>query len=214
MKREYVVVIGDVIKSGRTKDRVKYWNKLQEVVKKINEKYKKIFYAPMMIIKGDEVTAVLNDLENLYLILRTFQEDFYPYQIRFVSVYGEIDVAIETKNASLMDGPAFWKADTYLESIKKERKYFYFDFGDELLDRMIASMANLLAHLKNRWSEKEKAVIALYEKHGRQVEVAEKYGATQQGISDALKRSYWREIRESEKIILKVLQSYPRSYPR
>lgn len=212
MKQKYVVIVGDVIKSGSAKDRKEYWNKLQGVVNKVNEKYKEFFYAPMMIIKGDEITAVLHHGEQSYAILRFFQEEFYPYQIRFASVKGVIDVGIKTKNASIMDGEAFWKADDHLESIKKERKYFYFDFGNELLDEVISSMTSLLAHLKSRWSEKERMIIVLYEKYGNQMDAAEKCGITQQGVSDALKRSYWREIRENEKIIEKVLKSYVGEY--
>lgn len=210
MSRRYVVIVGDVVKSGSIIDRAQYWKKLQKVTNKINKNYLEEFYAPMTILKGDEVSAVLNDLTSVYPIMRDFQELFYPYRIRFVSVNGKLDVAIDTKNASLMDGPAFWKANDYLEYIKKKKKYFKFDFGSEPTDMMLTTIANLVAHIKNNWSKREKEIIDLYEKTRKQEDVAKKYNISQQAVSDALKRAHWQIVRESEETLLKVLRTYPR----
>lgn len=208
MKHRYTVIVGDVVRSSQVVDRVKYWKKMQKVVNQINNKHKEFFHAPLMIIKGDEITGVLRNLKYSYTIVRDFQEAFSPYIMRFVCVYGQIDIAIETRNASLMDGQAFWDADKYLEIIKNKRLYFYFDFGNKLIDETLTSMANLIAILKNKWSQKEREIISQYEKFNNQEIVAKKYKISQQSVSNALKRSHWHEIRSSEAIILKVLGSY------
>lgn len=208
MKDGYTVIVGDVVKSSSIKDRVKYWKEMQKVVNLINNRYKELLFAPLMILKGDEITGVLRNFKSSYTVAREFQEAFYPYLMRFVCVYGQIDIAIETRNASLMDGQAFWDADKYLEMIKNKKLYFYFDFGNKLIDETLTSMANLIAILKNKWSQKEREIISQYEKFNNQEIVAKKYKISQQSVSNALKRSHWHEIRSSEAIILKVLGSY------
>ena len=115
---------------------------------------------------------------------------------------------METRNASLMDGQAFWDADKYLEMIKNKKLYFYFDFGNKLMDEMLTAMANLVTAFKNKWTQKERAIISLYETFNNQEVVAKKCKIRQQSVSNALKRSHWHEIRSSEEIILKVLDSY------
>ncbi len=210
MSRRYAIIVGDVVKSGKIIDRTQYWEMLQKVTNKVNKNYREEFYAPMTILKGDEVSAVLNDLSSVYNIMRDFQELFYPYQIRFASVYGNVDVALDTKNASLIDGPAFWKANDCLEDIKKEKRYFKFEFGSESTDAMLTTIANLVTHIKNSWSKSEKEIIDLYEKTKKQEDVAKKYNVSQQAVSNALKRSNWQIVRESEEIIIKVLKTYPR----
>ncbi|HDO19342.1 MAG TPA: hypothetical protein ENG74_01300 [Thermoplasmatales archaeon] len=208
MPQKYTVIVGDVIKSGKIRERDRYWSSLQDVTNSINTKYREEFYAPITILKGDEISAVLNRLHFSYAIMRDFQEMFYPYQIRFVSVYDEIDIALETRNASLMDGPAFWKANEYLEYIKKRKLYFKFDFGNNVIDNMLTTIANLVAFIKYDWSEREKEIIDLYEKTKRQEIVAKEFNISQQSVSDALKRAHWQIVRESEEVILKVLRSY------
>jgi len=208
MGRKYVVIVGDVVKSRKIRDRLDYWEKLKIVADEINRNYRDVFYAPIVILKGDEISAVLKDPSSTYTIIREFQESFLPYNMRFVAVYGFIDVALETKNASLMDGPAFWKANKYLEEIKKKKKYVVINMGNETIDALITAVANLVAYIKNTWTSRELEIIRLYEKCRNQKKVAEKYGISQQAVSDALKRAYWQIVRDSEDTILKILEKY------
>jgi len=210
MVKKYIVLVGDVVKSGKIPDRLRYWKLLRIVTGKINKKYKGKFYAPMVILKGDEISAVLKDLSSIYIIIKDLQELFYPYQMRFVGVYDKIDVALDTKNASLMDGPAFWKADKYLERLKREKKNIMFDLGNKTIDIMLTTIANLIAYMKSNWTEKELEIIHLYEKYGNQMKVAKECGISQQAVSNALKRAHWKIVRESEEKILKVLEKYVR----
>lgn len=223
MLKKYVAIVGDVIRSGKIKERKKYWKKLNRAIEKVNEKYKEEIFANFMILKGDEISGVLKDLEMVYEILREIQENFLPYQMRFVAVYDELDIALETKNASLIDGMAFRKAGDYLQEIKKRRQrrlktkkdfyfdYFYFDLGNKAIDREINILANLVAILKyTKWKKERKKVIELFEEIGNQTEVSKKLNVTQQDVSDALKNACWKEVREAEKLINEKLITYKR----
>ena len=108
-----------------------------------------------------------------------------------------------------MDGPAFWKENDCLEYLRNKKRYFMFDLGDETVDTMLTTIANLIAFIKNNWSKREREIIDLYEKFRKQDNVAKKYNISQQAVSNALKRAQWQIVRESEGTILRVLRTYP-----
>jgi hypothetical protein len=206
--KEYTVLVGDVIKSGTIEDRNHYWKKLSQVVKKINHEYREVFFAPCTILKGDEISAVMKEKVRCYHIIRDIQESFFPYEIRLVCVHDYLDLAINTKDASIMDGPAFWKANKYLEGIKKENKYIHFDLKDPRIDSLITTVANLVASRKYEWTETEKKIIETYEIYNKQIQVAKKHQIRQQSVSNALIRAHLKEIRASEEIINYSLNSF------
>lgn len=209
MTRRVTIIVGDVVGSGKIADRPGYWKKLRKSTKRINRKYKEAFLGPLMVLMGDEVSAVLKNLKHTYPIMRDFQEMLHPYRIRFVSVVGEVDLALSTKNASLMDGPAFWKANEHLENIKRKKMTFLFDLGNERIDGLLTATANLIACIKEGWTERERELISQYEELGKQEMVAERYQVSQQAVSSALRRARWKEINAAEETILRVMDSYP-----
>jgi hypothetical protein len=206
--RKFGIIVGDVIGSIRIEEREDYWNLIQDTINHINKKYEKSLYAPLIILKGDEISAVLNDISMSYSIIRDFQELFIPYEIRFVCTYGEVDVAINTKNASMMDGPGFWKAGEFLLDLKKKKRYVHYDLGDEKFNNLINALTNLIIRIKYEWTDRELTMIKLYEKQGNQNEVAKILGISQQSVSDALRRSYWEGIREAETTVIDTLRNY------
>ena len=56
------------------------------------------------------------------------------------------------------------------------------------------------------WSNHQNQVVRLYRELGRQKDVAERLGITQQAVSDILKRAHWREINRAERLIDGVLR--------
>jgi hypothetical protein len=210
MADELVIIVGDVVKSAKIPDRAKYWEKMQQAISVVGEKHAKSFFAPMVSLKGDEVAAVLIEVGDAYDVMSEFQDAFHPYKMRFATVVGQVDVAVETKDASKMDGPAFWKANDYLESIKKKGRHYHFDFGNGRIDEILASAANLVFLLKEMWTDKDREIISSYVRLGRQDAVADSLGISQQAVSGSLRRAHWREIEQSEAAITSLLKSYPR----
>ncbi|WP_456473808.1 SatD family protein [Candidatus Pyrohabitans sp.] len=209
MRERLYVVLGDVVSSRRLVDRAEFQNKLEKTCKEINKTYAEDIYADFKILKGtDEIAGVLSDLSNIYKIISTIQEQLYPNYMRFAVVLDRIDTALETKDAALMDGPAFHKASDIMNKLKKSKLMFDMSVSDKIVDTAISGQINLILLLKKNWSPKQRQIVGEYEKTKNQSKIAKKLGITQQAVSKILGRSMWKEIKTIEGKLNQILRSY------
>ncbi|MFO8132475.1 MAG: SatD family protein [Thermoplasmatota archaeon] len=222
MDKKYVALVGDIIGSAKIKNRGIYGKKLARSIEEANRRFEAKLFAKCMVVKGDEIAGVLKNIETTYDVAREIQEHLLPVKIRFAAVYDDLDVALETRNASQIDGAAFKRADSHLEKLKKKARqtvrntkkpfdYFYFDLGKKSLDREITTIANLTAIIKYSHWKGKKDIIYSYEKRGKQEAVAQKLDITQQAVSKALRRAHWKEVRDAEKLINELLMRYTKN---
>ena len=77
-----------------------------------------------------------------------------------------------------------------------------------MMDIAIKGQINLIFFLRKKWSKKQYEIIKEYEKVGSQYEVAKALSVTQQAVSNILKRSIWKEIKNIEEDLNRVLHLY------
>ncbi len=135
-------------------------------------------------------------------------DSLYPHSMRFTLSFGEIDVGLDTKDVAKMDGSAFHKAADMMNKLKKSKLLFTMSTHDEIMDIAIKGQINLIFFLRKKWSKKQYEVIKEYEKVGSQYEVAKALSVTQQAVSNILKRSMWKEIKNIEEDLNRVLHLY------
>jgi hypothetical protein len=199
MRKQFCIILGDVISSRRIKDKEAFQNKLQETFNKINTVYADYIYSEFKILKGiDEIEGVLFDLSKSYDIISMILEKLYPDLMRFVLVFDYIDTAIESRDVAKMDGPAFHKASDIMGELKKSKLIFGISIEDKTIENLISGEINLILLFKKNWSAKQHQIIKEYKETGSQHEVAKRLGITQQAISKALNRSLWEEIKHIE----------------
>ncbi len=209
MRKRLYVVLGDVVSSRRLVDRREFQNKLEKTCEEINKAYAEDIYAEFKILKGtDEIAGVLSDLSNIYKIVSTIEEQLYPNYMRFAVVLDHIDTALESRDAALMDGPAFHKASDIMNKLKKSKLMFDMSVSDKLIDTAISGQINLILLLKKNWSPKQRLIVGEYEKTKNQSKIAKKLGITQQAVSKILGRSMWKEIKTIEGKLNQILRSY------
>lgn len=209
MRKRLYVVLGDVVSSRRLVDRREFQNKLEKTCEEINKVYAEDIYAEFKILKGtDEIAGVLSDLSNIYKIVSTIQEQLYPNYMRFAVVLDHIDTALESRDAALMDGPAFHKASDIMNKLKKSKLMFDMSVSDKIIDTAISGQINLILLLKKNWSPKQRLIVGEYEKTKNQSKIAKKLGITQQAVSKILGRSMWKEIKTIEGKLNQILRSY------
>lgn len=150
-----------------------------------------------------------NKQTNVYKIINTLQEQFFPHSMRFVLVFDYIDTAVESQEVSRMDGPAFHRASDILKDLKGSRLMFKMSIGDEIMEKMVTGEINLIFLLKKSWSLRQCRIIYEYRKTGNQNIVANALGISQQAVSKALNRSMWKEISGIEEDLNYVLQYSP-----
>lgn len=78
----------------------------------------------------------------------------------------------------------------------------------DALDDALADEINLLLFRKREWTDRQREVVARYEEHGSQREVAEALGVSQPAVSRALDRAMWTPLREIEDRLRETLAQY------
>ena len=209
MKQKLFVLLGDVVSSRQIADRDLFQGQLNELCRNINDWYGNDIFAPFKILKGlDEMGGVLENISNFYNIINTVAESLYPQVMRCALVYDFVDTALDSRDVSRMDGPAFHRSSQSISQLKKTERRISISVQDEILDRTLAGEINLLLLFRHDISPKQRKIIKEYELIKNQMKVAERFGISQQSVSLALRRSRWKMIKELEDELDHSLQAY------
>lgn len=199
MPKKLFVVLGDVKSSREIKNRELFQEKLIKVCNELNQEYKNDLYADFKILKGlDEIGGVLNEISNIYKIINKITNQIYPNTMRFILIRDYIDTALNSKDITKMDGPAFHKASERMKLLKKSKTLFDIVTYNETIDGSLIIMINLMLLYKERWTKKQRQIIEEYEKTLNQKKVALKYNITQQAVSKVINNTKWKYIKDLE----------------
>jgi len=206
------VILGDVVSSKKIDDKTQFQKKIDDAIKTVNLKYSDSIYADFKILKGiDEIGSVLKSVANIYEILISISECIYPIQMRFVVVFGEIEVGFESKDVSLMDGSAFHQASKEINELKESDSLFSMITGNDEIDKQITPVINIIFVIRGRWSPNQIQAAREYRQLKNQKEVAQKLGLTQPAISKLLKNIHWKDFERLRTMINSVFAKYDKS---
>lgn len=206
MPKKLFVLLGDVKSSREIKNRELFQDKLIKVCNELNQEYENDLYADFKILKGlDEIGGVLNEISNIYKIINKINNQIYPNTMRFVLVWDYIDTALNSKNVTKMDGPAFHNASTMMKLLKKSQTFFDMVTYNKTIDGSLIIMINLMLLYKERWTKKQRQIIEEYEKTLNQKKVALKYNITQQAVSKVINNTKWKNIRDLENELNQII---------
>jgi hypothetical protein len=209
MQEKYHVMLGDVVSSRTIADRPNFQKKLENACNDVNLNYRNDIFAEFKISKGtDEIAGVLVDISNIFKIITLFFDYLYPYQIRFALVYDYIDVSMDIRDVTKMDGPAFHKASSDINELKLIGTSFKFSVYDLIVDSAIENEINLLFMIKSDWSLLQHNIIKEYMKLGKQTEVANKLGTSQTFVSRTIHKLRWKELSYIEENLNYMLLRY------
>lgn len=208
MKKELVVMIGDLVGSTEVDQRRTLQRRLVKAYKDANLSFKKNLHAPIKITLGDEIAGVVTSPINLYRIATQLLEGIYPHRMRFAFVKGKLTAGLETKDAAIIDGPAFKKAGENIALAKSAKNDFIFDLGNPTNDEILNSLANLVTEIKHDWTENQRKVAKLYAELKNQKKVARRMKVSQQNVAKTLKSISWKKVCQAEDTINKILTRY------
>ena len=207
--RILTVIVSDLVHSRDIPGRQELSRKIPLLIENVSKKYRKEFYAPLIQVRGiDELSGVLKQSNMSYRICRLLNEAIYPNLFRFAIVQGALDIAIDSRDVTKMDGTAFHTAADMIKQAKKKNLYYCFDLGHDFtqLNLLLNELPNLVHILRSSWSKHQRLVVQFYEKFSTQKAVAKQLGITQQAVSDALRQAHWKELKQAEDIIDQVLK--------
>ncbi len=205
MNRVFCVVLFDVVKSSAAEDREELVRRIQSAVASCNQRYGDSLFAPLEITRGDEVAGVLSTFSPLYRIVRDFVLSLQPYTARVAIAFDEVVAGLETRKSSVMDGPAFYKADALMTSIKGTQRLVALSLGDDLFDLSLEALMNAALW---RWFELtrlQRRMLQLYLDGKTQTEIAATLGRRQQQVSRALRAARWEVVQLCERAVEKIL---------
>lgn len=207
----FTVIVGDLARSRDSSDRRQLSHKVRLVIDHLSREFREEFSAPLILTRGiDELSGVLKRPNMSYRICTFLNEEVYPHLFRLAVARGTLDIAINSKDASRMDGPAFHAAADMIQRAKKENLYYCFSLGFRFaeFDPWLNELANLLHILRSGWSSHQHRVVQFYKKFGSQKSAAKELSITQQAISDALRQAHWKELKRAENMINEVLEKH------
>jgi predicted DNA-binding protein YlxM (UPF0122 family) len=206
MPKKLFVLLGDVKSSREIKNRELFQEKLIKVCNELDQEYQNDLYADFKILKGlDEIGGVLTEISNIYKIISKITNQIYPNTMRFVLVQNYIDTALNSKDVTKMDGPAFHKASERMKLLKKSKTFFDMETYNETIDSSLIIMINLMLLYKERWTKKQHQIIEEYEKTLNQKKVALKYNITQQAVSKVINNTKWNNIKNLENQLNQII---------
>jgi len=119
---EYIAIIGDIIDSKKIKSRRQIQEKLNRILKHVNEAYYADISAKFIITLGDEFQGLLKSFEHMLDIVKYIQREMYPVMLRFGIGFGEINTNIFFEAAIGADGPAYYAAREVIEQLRGQEK--------------------------------------------------------------------------------------------
>lgn len=200
------VLLSDVVGSSSLPDRADLTARLQTASERVNEEHRNDLFANLEITRGDEMAAVLRSASNVYDVLMVLEEELYPVRFRSVLVYDELTAGLETRRSSVIDGPAFYKAQDKMGALKRTRNTFSLASGQAEFDEAAEVLVNLLQWRWNEMTELQRQIVRNYQDVRNQQKVAELLGRSQQQISHTLIATKWELINSSEGAIRHMLQ--------
>lgn len=192
----HIALIGDIKKSRGLEDRRHVQEKLRKTLDKINKKHPRDISAKFMITLGDEFQGLLSNGNNVMNIIEEIQMEMYPVEIRFGVGVGAITTDINPEMAIGADGPGFYKARQAMNYLKqnenKNKKQIAdirieVDGENEVTTTLLNTILQLLAVLKNNWTERQQQIIWDTLKYQEsQAKIAERLEVSQSSVQRGL----------------------------
>jgi hypothetical protein len=180
---------------------------LEKICYLLNRRYEKHIHTQLYVNENCQIICLLNNISRSYDLVDTILKGSNPHTFHFVLIHDYINTST-LPNLNTITGPAMNKASQTLNRMSKEDNNFEMSVEREETDLAISGLITSILLLKNGLTPKKRRIISEYVKTGKQSIAAEKLGMTQQGISKALKKSNWREIRDGEEKLRRSLEIY------
>lgn len=216
--KNYVVLMGDIVASRNTESEKNLHSNFNEVIKKINRKYKNKIISPFTITLGDEFQGLVDNLKDAFLISNEMRIELLTKKLnmRFVIGNAEIDSSIINKeNSWNMIGDGLAETRELLNDKKSKNCYrFYFinkknDLKEVIIIKLLSTLGLSMTSLESKWTDKQ--IETIYEYRNSDLtreELAEKLGKNRNSLYKNLKSAQVELYEEQIEAIVSSLKKY------
>lgn len=205
------VLIGDIVKSRKVKQRKELQLKLENALFRINNDYQRFIESKFLVTVGDEFQGVLKPTAPVYKIICIIAESIFPVQVRLGLGLGSITTPVK-ETALGMDGPVFHAAREALNIAHEDKKEHAVVFKPEpgVLDKNseeeVNALLGSLAVIKKLWPGSFQEILPYLREGKTQKEIASLKGTTQPYISKLINNAYWKEVKLLEEQVERLLE--------
>lgn len=196
MSRTVIAFLADVVGSRQIppKKRAKLQADLDRLMAQINAQYRRAIISRFVVTLGDEFQGLVQRADDVPDIIQDIREGLGRTRVRIVVSRGLLSTPVK-KTAVGSDGPVWYAARDAMGSMHRSKQYGTVFLGfDEVTDSVSTALMGLLTYqwTKLRDSQRETVAALRHTKHDKW-EVAEKFGITQQALSNRTRSSGLRE---------------------
>lgn len=206
MSENAYVLLLDLVGSSRLADRQAATDAVQAAQQTVNARYGSAWLAPLETTRGDETAAVLKRVDVAWDVIVGMADAIHPMSLRAVLKFGELVAGLETGHATIIDGPAFHRADELMESLKGSPQLLLIETELPTLDRTLNALGNLLLTQLTDLTKLQRDILRLYQAERLQKAVGKTLGRSQQQISTTLQAIRWQVIDNAETEMRSLLE--------
>ena len=164
----YIAIIGDIKHSKKLGDsRNAVQEKLNRLLKEINERYEEEIQAYFLITLGDEFQGLLKVPDHVIDIIEYIQINMYPVRLRFGIGIGKIDTSFIRVEALGADGTAYYNAREMIDELKAAEKmnkatcsYIKLKSSAVLVnDDLVNGCLHGMCYIEQLWTDKQREII-------------------------------------------------------
>ena len=164
----FAAVIGDIKDSRHLENRKEVQVHLQEILDRLNEKYKDHIVSKFLITLGDEFQGLLCGGEYILDMVNEIRMEMYPVRLRFGIGFGQITTDIKSEMALGADGPGYYRAREAIELLKEREKKnrpvlaeicLRLDEKDQEKEVLLNTVFDLMYVVESGWTERQRETI-------------------------------------------------------
>ena len=164
----FAAVIGDIKDSRHLENRKEVQVHLQEILDRLNEKYKDHIVSKFLITLGDECQGLLSSGEHILDMVNEIRMEMYPVRLRFGIGFGQITTDIKSEMALGADGPGYYRAREAVELLKEREKKnrpvlaelcLRLDEKDQEKEVLLNTVFDLMYVVESGWTERQRETI-------------------------------------------------------
>ena len=164
----FAAVIGDIKDSRHLENRKEVQVHLQEILDRLNEKYKDHIVSKFLITLGDEFQGLLSGGGHILEMVNEIRMEMYPVRLRFGIGFGQITTDIKSEMALGADGPGYYRAREAVELLKEREKKnrpvlaelcLRLDEKDQEKEVLLNAVFDLMYVVESGWTERQRETI-------------------------------------------------------
>lgn len=196
----FFALTGDIVSSRDLPDRAEVQRTLRAALEELNRKFADILAAPLKVVAGDEVQALLlaeaTGGEAILDIVVRIADDLHPATMTWGLGLGPLATDLE-EDVSLVDGPCLHRARNALNVAGSEDRWLSIEGVEEPHGDVLSALFDAMGAIRSRWTETQTRYVR-EARRAIQAEVAERLGVSRQAVSKSLDAASFSSIAHAE----------------